>query len=99
MIRVTNEKIKEILDRCNGRFGWVQIHVDTEENYLLMPLADLIEFYWKSKCRSLYTNTLIQGLFTKSDTINSDAVSVGLQQSSQTDMPHNINIAHSADGG
>ena len=40
---MTNEKIKEILDRCNGRFGWVQIHIDTEENYMLMPLADLVE--------------------------------------------------------
>ena len=29
--------------------------------------------------------------------INTDAVSVGLQQSSQTDIPHSINIAHSAD--
>lgn len=40
---MTNEKITEILDRCKGRFGWVQIHMDTEENYLLMPLADLAE--------------------------------------------------------
>ena len=45
--RMTNEKIKEILDRCNGRFGWVQIHMDTEENYLLMPLADLVELLEK----------------------------------------------------
>ena len=44
---MTNEKIKEILDRCNGRFGWVQIHIDTEENYLLMPLADLVELLEK----------------------------------------------------
>ena len=44
---MTNEKIKEILDRCNGRFGWVQIHMDTEENYLLMPLADLVELLEK----------------------------------------------------
>ena len=45
--RVTNEKITEILDRCNGRFGWVQIHMDTEENYLLMPLADLVDLLEK----------------------------------------------------
>ena len=44
---MTNEKITEILDRCNGRFGWVQIHMDTEENYLLMPLIDLIELLEK----------------------------------------------------
>ena len=44
---MTNEKITEILDRCNGRFGWVQIHMDTEENYLLMPLADLVELLEK----------------------------------------------------
>ena len=44
---MTNEKIAEILDRCNGRFGWVQIHIDTEENYLLMPLIDLIELLEK----------------------------------------------------
>ena len=44
---MSNEKIKEILDRCNGRFGWVQIHMDTEENYLLMPLADLVELLEK----------------------------------------------------
>ena len=44
---MTNEKIKEILDRCKGRFGWVQIHIDTEENYLLMPLADLVELLEK----------------------------------------------------
>ena len=44
---MTNEKIKEILDRCKGRFGWVQIHIDTEENYLLMPLIDLIELLEK----------------------------------------------------
>ena len=45
--RVTNEKITEILDRCNGRFGWVQIHIDTEENYLLMPLTDLTDLLEK----------------------------------------------------
>ena len=44
---MTNEKIKEVLDRCKGRFGWVQIHIDTEENYLLMPLDDLIELLEK----------------------------------------------------
>lgn len=44
---MTNEKIKEILDRCKGRFGWVQIHMDTEENYLLMPLADLVDLLEK----------------------------------------------------
>ena len=44
---MTNEKIEEILDRCNGRFGWVQIHIDTEENYLLMPLADLVDLLEK----------------------------------------------------
>ena len=44
---MTNEKITEILDRCKGRFGWVQIHMDTEENYLLMPLADLVELLEK----------------------------------------------------
>ena len=44
---MTNEKITEILDRCKGRFGWVQIHIDTEENYLLMPLADLMELLEK----------------------------------------------------
>ena len=44
---MTNEKIKEILDRCKGRFGWVQINIDTEENYLLMPLTDLIELLEK----------------------------------------------------
>ena len=95
---MTNEKIKEILDRCNGRFGWVQIHMDTEENYMLMPLADLVELL-ESSYQSLYTNIWIQGLFTKPDTINTDAVSVGLQKSSQTDIPHSINIAHSADSG
>ena len=47
MSRVTNEKITEILDRCKGRFGWVQIHIDTEENYLLMPLTDLVELLEK----------------------------------------------------
>ena len=44
---MTNEKIKEILDRCSGRFGWVQIHMDTEENYMLMPLRDLVELLEK----------------------------------------------------
>ena len=44
---MTNEKITEILDRCKGRFGRVQIHIDTEENYLLMPLTDLIELLEK----------------------------------------------------
>lgn len=44
---MTNEKITEILDRCKGRFGWVQIHIDTAENYLLMPLADLVELLEK----------------------------------------------------
>lgn len=44
---MTNEKITEILDRCNGSFGWVQIHIDTEENYMLMPLADLVELLEK----------------------------------------------------
>ena len=44
---MTNEKITEILDRCKGRFGWVQIRIDTEENYLLMPLADLVELLEK----------------------------------------------------
>ena len=44
---MTNEKITEILDRCKGRFGWVQIHIDTEENYLLMPLTDLVELLEK----------------------------------------------------
>ena len=51
---MTNEKIKEILDRCNGRFGWVQIHMDTEENYLLMPLADLIELLEKQLPKPIY---------------------------------------------
>lgn len=44
---MTNEKITEILDRCNGRFGWVQIHIDTAENYLLMPLTELVEILEK----------------------------------------------------
>lgn len=44
---MTNEKIKEILNRCKGRFGWVQIHIDTAENYMLMPLADLVELLEK----------------------------------------------------
>ena len=52
--RVTNEKIKEILDRCNGRFGWVQIHIDTEENYMLMPLADLVELLEKQLPKPIY---------------------------------------------
>ena len=52
--RVTNEKITEILDRCNGRFGWVQIHVDTAENYLLMPLADLVELLEKQLPKPIY---------------------------------------------
>ena len=51
---MTNEKIKEILDRCNGRFGWVQIHIDTEENYLLMPLADLVELLEKQLPKPIY---------------------------------------------
>ena len=44
---MTNEKITEILDRCNGRLGWVQIHIDTAENYMLMPLRDLVELLGK----------------------------------------------------
>ena len=44
---MTNEKITEILDRCNGRLGWVQIHIDTAENYMLMPLRDLVELLEK----------------------------------------------------
>ena len=52
--RVTNEKITEILDRCNGRFGWVQIHIDTEENYMLMPLADLVELLEKQLPKPIY---------------------------------------------
>ena len=44
---MTNEKITEILDRCKGRFGWVQIHIDTAENYLLMSLADLVDLLEK----------------------------------------------------
>ena len=51
---MTNEKIKGILDRCNGRFGWVQIHMDTEENYLLMPLADLVELLEKQLPKPIY---------------------------------------------
>ena len=51
---MTNEKITEILDRCNGRFGWVQIHMDTEENYLLMPLADLVELLEKQLPKPIY---------------------------------------------
>lgn len=51
---MTNEKITEILDRCNGRFGWVQIHVDTAENYLLMPLADLVELLEKQLPKPIY---------------------------------------------
>ena len=44
---MTNEKIKEILDRCNGRFGWVQININTADNYLLMPLTELVEILEK----------------------------------------------------
>ena len=51
---MTNEKITEILDRCNGRFGWVQIHMDTEENYLLMPLADLVDLLEKQLPKPIY---------------------------------------------
>ena len=63
-------------------------------------VIDILKMFTTDKFQQrLYTNILIQGLFTKSDTINSDAVSVGLQQSSQTDISHSINIVHSADGG
>ena len=51
---MTNEKIEEILDRCKGRFGWVQIHMDTEENYLLMPLADLVDLLEKQLPKPIY---------------------------------------------
>lgn len=51
---MTNEKITEILDRCKGRFGWVQIHMDTAENYLLMPLADLVELLEKQLPKPIY---------------------------------------------
>lgn len=51
---MTNEKITEILDRCKDRFGWVQIHMDTEENYLLMPLADLVELLEKQLPKPIY---------------------------------------------
>ena len=51
---MTNEKITEILDRCKGRFGWVQIHIDTEENYMLMPLADLVELLEKQLPKPIY---------------------------------------------
>ena len=51
---MTNEKITEILDRCKGRFGWVQIHMDTAENYLLMPLADLVELLEKQIPKPIY---------------------------------------------
>ena len=51
---MTNEKITEILDRCKDRFGWVQIHIDTEENYMLMPLADLVDLLEKQLPKPIY---------------------------------------------
>ena len=51
---MSNEKITEILDRCKGRFGWVQININTAENYLLMPLADLVELLEKQLPKPIY---------------------------------------------
>ncbi len=62
---MSNEKIKEILDRCKGRFGWVQIHMDTEENYLLMPLADLVELLEKQLPKPIYELLKYEDLIEK----------------------------------
>ena len=96
---MTNEKITEILDRCNGRFGWVQIHMDTEENYLLMPLADLVELLEKQLPKPIYehidTRLIYKVRYDKFRCSECGFTTKSLQMG----IPHSINIAHSADGG